>query len=257
MWTISLDEPEFPELPENALECAKIVYFFVKIRNFGLLSFGEEAEQDESETIDFVQKNATKSKSVHDVIDDPKLSKEAVQIEKSEHIDDGPIEENTVQSENEENFKVKTDRIRDKLTKLSKSNQGEKKDAKTDVLEQSNSDSDEFTNELERERKLKRQKKAYGNFTFFKQILSFVVFNFFLYIFVNFTFDVNYRDDIRNEIKALKKEYKSEKKSREIPDEPVETKEKDHDNEMVQNYLSEQRKYGNLNKEIPKKGAER
>lgn len=64
-------------------------------------------------------------------------------------------------------------------------------------------------------------------------------------------------DEIRNEIKALKKEYKSDKKSREVKDEPVKPKEKEHDNEMVQSYLSEQRKYSNLKKDIPKKGAER
>lgn len=128
-----------------------------------MLSFGEEAEQDETETIDFVQKNAIKSKSVHDVIDDPKLSKEAVQIEKSEH-DDGPIEEKTVEPEDDEHLQEKTDRIRDKLKKSSKSNQSEKKDAKTEALQQSDSDSDEFTNELERERKLKRRKEAYGYF---------------------------------------------------------------------------------------------
>lgn len=65
-------------------------------------------------------------------------------------------------------------------------------------------------------------------------------------------------DDIRNEIKALKKEYKTDKKSREVKDEPVQkAEEKEHDNEIVQSYLSEQRKYSNLKKDIPKKGAAR
>lgn len=66
-------------------------------------------------------------------------------------------------------------------------------------------------------------------------------------------------DEIRNEIKALKKEYKSEKKSREVKDEPADKKEKEKetDNEMVQNYLSEQRKYSHLKKDLPKKGAQR
>lgn len=64
-------------------------------------------------------------------------------------------------------------------------------------------------------------------------------------------------DEIRDEIKALKKEYKSDKKSRQPKEEKKETVEKEHDNEMVQNYLSEQRKYSNLKKDVPKKGAER
>lgn len=55
----------------------------------------------------------------------------------------------------------------------------------------------------------------------------------------------------------MKKDYKNDKKSREIKDEPVKTQEKEHDNEMVQSYLSEQRKYSNLKKDVPKKGAER
>lgn len=46
------------------------------VKNFGLLSFGNEAEEDEEETNVFVQKNAGKAKSTHDVLDDPKLSKE-------------------------------------------------------------------------------------------------------------------------------------------------------------------------------------
>lgn len=49
-------------------------------RNFGLLSFGDEAEEDEEETDSYVQKNAGKAKSTHDVLDDPKLSKETVTI---------------------------------------------------------------------------------------------------------------------------------------------------------------------------------
>lgn len=46
------------------------------VKNFGLLSFGNEAEEDEEETNVFVQKNAGKAKSTHDVLDDPKLSKD-------------------------------------------------------------------------------------------------------------------------------------------------------------------------------------
>lgn len=51
-------------------------------RNFGLLSFGEEAEEDEDQTNDFVKKNAGKAKSTHDVLDDPKLSKETGDLKK-------------------------------------------------------------------------------------------------------------------------------------------------------------------------------
>lgn len=142
------------------LDVMNFFLFFLNRRNFGLLSFGEEAEEDESETIDFVQKNSSKSKSVHDVIDDPKLSKEPVHIEKS---NEDYIEEHPVQEDDDDAVKEKTDRVRDKLKKASEKG-GEKKKAPTESEPkadiESNSDSDEFTNELERERKLKRQKKA-------------------------------------------------------------------------------------------------
>lgn len=139
-----------------------------------MLSFGEEAEEDETLTNDFVQKNATKSKSVFDI--DPKLSKEAAQNEKKRELDDDHFEENPVESDDEVTLKEKTDRIRDKLKKLSKSDQGAKSRTKPkdeperesepepepapEPDQHSDSDSDDYTNELEKERKLKRQKKA-------------------------------------------------------------------------------------------------
>lgn len=52
-------------------------------RNFGLLSFGAEAEEDEEETESYVQKNSGKAKSTHDVLDDPRLSKDTLTIVKT------------------------------------------------------------------------------------------------------------------------------------------------------------------------------
>nr|CAD7401047.1 unnamed protein product [Timema cristinae] len=43
-------------------------------RNFKLLSFGEEAEEDEEETIEANRKYSGRSKSTHDLLNDPKLS---------------------------------------------------------------------------------------------------------------------------------------------------------------------------------------
>lgn len=132
-------------------------------RNFGLLSFGEEAEEDETETNYFVQKNSSKSKSVHDAIDDPRLSKQAIQIDKRKESDVG-IEENPNDSDDEAKVKERTDRVRDKLKTSSKSSKAEKRPAepKSEPMDEpkSDSDSDEFENELERERKRKRQKQA-------------------------------------------------------------------------------------------------
>jgi len=46
------------------------------VKNFKLLSFGQEAEEDEEETAIEAKKFSGKSKSTHDVLDDPKLSSE-------------------------------------------------------------------------------------------------------------------------------------------------------------------------------------
>lgn len=135
-------------------------------RNFGLLSFGEEAEEDEAETVSFVQKNATKSKSMHDVVDDPKLSKQTATIEKR-GSDSGRIEEDAGEEVDEEERKERNDRIRNKLHGASKSDKNDKKrpheaqSSKGDQQMKNDSDSDsDYLDELDKEKKMKRQKKA-------------------------------------------------------------------------------------------------
>jgi peptidyl-prolyl cis-trans isomerase SDCCAG10 len=44
------------------------------LRNFKLLSFGEEAEEDEEETNEANRKYSGRSKSTHDILNDPGLS---------------------------------------------------------------------------------------------------------------------------------------------------------------------------------------
>lgn len=60
-----------------------VLKILIDFRNFGLLSFGEEAEEDEEETENFVKKTGGKSKSTHDVLDDPSLSKKTGHVDKS------------------------------------------------------------------------------------------------------------------------------------------------------------------------------
>lgn len=43
-----------------------------------MLSFGEEAEGDEEETVQIIKKFSGKSKSAHDNLSDPKLSSQSV-----------------------------------------------------------------------------------------------------------------------------------------------------------------------------------
>lgn len=128
------------------------------VKNFGLLSFGDEAEGDEMETDEFVKKTSGKSKSTHDVLNDPKLSKDTLNIpstsSKKEKVapasDDDYVEEGPTEESND--VKGTTESIREKLKKSSKSKQKEKP-----------SDDDEDSDEeygLHYERDQERKKKT-------------------------------------------------------------------------------------------------
>lgn len=135
-------------------------------RNFGLLSFGAEAAEDEDQSDLFVQQNAGKAKSTHDILDDPKLSKQTVQVTSSDDPDDRI--EIAERHSSDDDAEKKADKVRAKL-------KGSKRKAviepKVDIepgtppLEAErkavDSDSDDdFTNELEKERRAKRKKEA-------------------------------------------------------------------------------------------------
>lgn len=217
-----------------------------------MLSFGAEAEDDEEQSDKFVQKNAGKAKSTHDILDDPKLSKETVQLGSAKDSPDRIEHDEQRASDEDETVEEKTKKVRSKLTgsqkkaatSASSSTPKRKADEAAD-----DSDSDDFTNELEKERRAKRKKEAY--------VLSVECFSF---VSIHFSLSSHfYSEAIRDEIKALKEEYKNDRKTK---DESVAVKEKprkerDPSNDMVEAYLSEQRKYGNLQKDIPKKGDQR
>lgn len=121
------------------------------------------AEEDEEQTNEFVQKVAGKAKSTHDVLDDPKLSKETATFVKVEQDDDNELNAPNGTADDPDEMMAK---IRNKL-KSSRTNvqhsgtTGEKDKSKVDeVVAVSDSDSDEFGNELEKQRKIKRKKKA-------------------------------------------------------------------------------------------------
>lgn len=67
--------------------------YFLNFRNFKLLSFGEEAEEDEEELIDVVKEYSGRPKSTHDVLKDPQLSSEPAVID-NELTDDIAIPSN-------------------------------------------------------------------------------------------------------------------------------------------------------------------
>ncbi|KAH8322654.1 hypothetical protein KR059_002614 [Drosophila kikkawai] len=151
------------------------------VKNFGLLSFGEEAEDDEEETKVYVKQNAGKAKSLHDVIDDPKLSKEPIRVpkveraESEERLSDDCLEDSVKALPESSN----SDLVKMKLAKSSK--RTSEKKAKQ-VVEKTDSESDEdvlMTREQEESRKISEKKSK-----------------------------------IREEIASLKKEYQKDKQEK-------------------------------------------
>lgn len=71
------------------------------------------------------------------------------------------------------------------------------------------------------------------------------------------------RNDIRQEILSLKKQYQTEKKVKEqllekkLEKEVSVFSEEARENEMVREYIDEQKKYSKLKTTLPKKGANR
>ncbi|XP_011675286.2 spliceosome-associated protein CWC27 homolog [Strongylocentrotus purpuratus] len=106
-------------------------------KNFSLLSFGEEAEEDEEETVIASSSMKNKSKSMHDLVKDPKLSSTpAVEIEKEEKPSDEENDEDDEEGEEEEyerNIREKkkemADKIRSKLIKETKKSKETVKDS--------------------------------------------------------------------------------------------------------------------------------
>ncbi|XP_073836105.1 spliceosome-associated protein CWC27 homolog isoform X2 [Musca autumnalis] len=204
------------------------------VKNFGLLSFGEEAEEDEVETTEFVQKNAGKAKSLHDVVDDPKLSKEPVKVKlesESNSESEGewkvPIKEEPL---DDDELHDRKQRIKDKLkSRISEISKKSKAPIKTEEI--SDSDDDQLLTH-EDEKRLQKEKK---------------------------------KEEIRQEIQSLKKQYQTEKRQKDEElekkvqkDSKQKAKKLEHDNnELIKSFIEEKEKYESLKAKIPKKGSTR
>ncbi|XP_028165983.1 spliceosome-associated protein CWC27 homolog [Ostrinia furnacalis] len=195
------------------------------VKNFGLLSFGEEAEEDEGEAVEY----RGKPKSTHDLLDDPKLSKKTaaeLELELEEQVDQQSTSAEDI--EKKEKTAAAVSSIRDKLNAKKRDRTPDKesnKKRKEETKEDSESEGDgEYY--LGKERDMERQKE---------------------------------RDRIRNEIKQLKKEMRAPKEDskKESETEDSDKKKIEEDNEMYKKYVEEQEKYKKMKEKIPKKGADR
>ncbi|XP_013177413.1 PREDICTED: peptidyl-prolyl cis-trans isomerase CWC27 homolog isoform X2 [Papilio xuthus] len=194
----------------------------VGVKNFGLLSFGEEAEQDEDEA----QEYRGKPKSTHDLLEDPKLSKKtAAELELEKESMKEEMSNKDLEKKKEETVAA-VNNIRDKLSnkKRGKSPENESNKRKKEEDKESSAEEEYY---LGKERDMERLKE---------------------------------RDRIRNEIRQLKKEMKDTKEDKnKVEDLKEENKSEKsiEDNEMYKQFVEEQEKYKKIKEKIPKKGAAR
>lgn len=205
------------------------------VKNFKLLSFGEEAEEDEEETNVANRKYSGRSKSTHDILNDPWLSAVPA-VETAEKMKEGykrPLDlsdsdpalsgdeaphagSDSTQRESDEISKIKKKLKSDRDTGLQSSVSKKSKDEEN---EEEDSEGNESRSEMRR--------KA---------------------------------DDIRKEIRDLKWELQNDKKKKKEEREQGEKAAGRNEvakNETVEAYKQEQEKYKQLKSQIPKKGSSR
>ncbi|XP_046484227.1 spliceosome-associated protein CWC27 homolog [Neodiprion pinetum] len=211
------------------------------VKNFKLLSFGEEAEEDEEESVVLSKQFSTKGKSAHDNLADPKLSSELA-------IDNGEPSSKKMKGDEDSDSESATEEISlDEIANLSKEKQAMReriknklKDAKSTsdnkkpkdrkIDEVQNIDNDAEPEEeayyLGKDRDEERKKKA---------------------------------EEIRKEIRDLKRDVRSEKKAKEeeAQIQVEKEQEKEKKSSVLREYIETQEKYKEAKSKLPKKGASR
>lgn len=118
-----------------------------------------------------MQKNAGKAKSTHDILDDPKLSKQTAASLSGDDPDDRIEIADRKESDDDGTLEEKAEKVRAKLKSSKRKVASEAKaevepntppplKKRNDDVAADDSDSDDFTNELEKERRAKRKKEA-------------------------------------------------------------------------------------------------
>ncbi|KAF7268424.1 hypothetical protein GWI33_018434 [Rhynchophorus ferrugineus] len=121
------------------------------VKDFKLLSFGEEAEEDEEISTRENEKFASKGKSSHDVLNDPKLSSKTEEDNSQKHTE-GDEEEEDVTEKQLENIRKKL-KTGHKKTKHSDKNESKK----TPIIDDEDKELEDYY--LNKDRDIERQKK--------------------------------------------------------------------------------------------------
>ncbi|XP_073964777.1 uncharacterized protein isoform X1 [Choristoneura fumiferana] len=126
------------------------------VKNFGLLSFGEEAEEDEGEALEY----RGKPKSTHDLLEDPKLSKlTAAELEEQNQIEKEPTLEEIKEKREETAAAVSS--IRDKLKK--RSPERERSNSPDNKRRKSESEEEEYYIGMERDKERRKERDRIRN----------------------------------------------------------------------------------------------
>lgn len=208
------------------------------VKNFKLLSFGEEAEEDEEESVVLNKQYNSKGKSAHDHLSDPKLSSESVvdfgeppnKKKKENENDDSENESSqspeTIAATENEKLQMK-ERIKNKLKEGKKPSESKKiehpKVANVDNAEEEEEEEEYY---IGKERHDERKKKV---------------------------------NEIKKEIRDLKRSIQNEKKEKEAlkKEEDDKQEEKRKQSEVLKDYLQTQEEYKKAKQKIPAKGKTR
>ncbi|XP_043255443.1 spliceosome-associated protein CWC27 homolog [Colletes gigas] len=206
------------------------------IKNFNLLSFGEEAEGDEEESAILNKQFTSKGKSAHDHSTNPKLSAQ-VAIEpagppskkrKEDRNSDWESDDDTKTPEELEASKIEKQAMKERIKSKLKDTKKECKKVENYKVDDVEDDKDAKEEEyyLGKDRVEERKKKA---------------------------------EEIRKEIRDLKRDVKNERKAKEDEKKLIEGQEakKEQKTEIMKQYIETQEKYKEAKSKIPKKGKNR
>ena len=194
-------------------------------KDFSLISFGEEAEEEEND-LEAVQKSyRNKSKSSHDLLDDPKLSSEVGKNEKPSNNEQALSEDqDDVQIRNENKRKVddETDisSIRSKLQRKNEQKHELKNKSKADNEYDTDDDDEELTSQKRKREEIKRE----------------II-------------------ELQREMKGLKDKNAQKEVKVETSDKEKSLSESEQGNDMLLSFHREQEKYAS--KKVNKKGSSR
>jgi len=189
------------------------------VKNFKLLSFGEEAEEDEEISTRESEKLNVKGKSSHDVLNDPKLSSETEII--PDNRTDDTEQDNEAVERQLENIRKKL-KTTHKKTKTATSKPSKSATESDNKLDDEDAELEEYY--LHKDRDKEKEKKM---------------------------------EELKKEIKNVKKEYQQNKIKKEDEKKEEGAKEDEGKSDTFKEYKSEVDMYKTRTKSLPKKGKGR